>query len=66
MNPKIQQLGLQLVQRPKIRPKKQLDLTGAEGQQIVLSETKLVLRTHAKTFKKLADILYTLYLGNPE
>ena len=56
MNPKIQQLGLQLVQRPKIRPKKQLDLTGAEGQQIVLSETKLVLRTHAKTFKKLADI----------
>ncbi|WP_423185321.1 acetyltransferase [Alishewanella sp. d11] len=56
MNPKIQQLGLKLVQRPKIKPKKQLDLTGLEGQQIVLSETKLVLRTHAKTFKKLADM----------
>jgi hypothetical protein len=56
MNPKIQQLGIQLVHRPKIKPKKQLDLTGIEGQQIVLSETKLVLRTHSKTFKKLADM----------
>lgn len=56
MNPKIQQLGLQLIKRPKIKPKKQLDLSGNEGQQIVLSETKLVLRTHAKTFKKLADM----------
>ncbi|WP_337842368.1 acetyltransferase [Rheinheimera sp.] len=56
MNPKIQQLGFQLIQRPKVKPKKQLDLSGAEGQQIVLSETKLVLRTHAKTFKKLADM----------
>lgn len=56
MNPKILQLGIQLVPRPKIKPTKQLDLSGVAGQQIVLSETKLVLRTHAKTFKKLADM----------
>jgi hypothetical protein len=35
---------------------KKLDLGNDLGKQIVLSETKLVLRTHAKTFKKLADM----------
>lgn len=56
MNPKIQQLGIRLVPRPKIRPTRTLDLSGPEGQKIVLAETIRVLRTHARTFKKLADM----------
>nr|MBP8111658.1 acetyltransferase [Agitococcus sp.] len=30
--------------------------SGEAGRQIVKSETKLALRTHVKTFKKLADM----------
>lgn len=56
MNKKIEVYGVKPVVRPKIRATKQLDLTGAEGRQIVRSETKLALRTHQKTFKKLADM----------
>ncbi len=56
MNPKIQQLGIQLIPRPKIKSTKQLDLSGAAGQQIILTQTERVLRIHAKTFKKLADM----------
>ena len=32
------------------------DLSGIYGMQIIKSETKLVLRTHNKTFKRLADM----------
>ena len=42
--------------RPKIKATKKLDLSGEEGKQIVKSETKIALRTHPKTFKKLADM----------
>lgn len=56
MNKKIEAYGVQPVVRPKIRATKQLDLSGAYGQQIVKSETKLALRTHPKTFQKLADM----------
>lgn len=56
MNKKISKYGVQPVERPKILANKTLDLRHALGQQIVLSETKLALRTHAKTFKKLADM----------
>ena len=42
--------------RPKVKATKKLDLSGNEGQQIIKSETKLTLRTHQKTFKKLADM----------
>ena len=42
--------------RPHIKAIKKLDLSGEQGKQIVKSETKLVLRTHAKTFEKLADM----------
>ena len=56
MNPKIQQLGIRLVPRPKIKATKSLDLAGQEGKQIVLVETMRVLQMHAKTFKKLADM----------
>ena len=56
INKKIEKYGVTAVERPKIPATKQLDLTGDSGQQIVKSETKLALRTHAKTFKRLADM----------
>jgi hypothetical protein len=56
MNKKVEAYGVVAVERPKIKATKQLDLSGEAGQQIVKSETKLALRTHAKTFKRLADM----------
>ncbi len=56
MNKKVENHGLKPVPRPKIPATKRLDLSGATGQQIIKSETKLVLRIHAQTFKKLEDM----------
>ena len=56
MNKKVEAYGVTAVDRPKIKATKQLDLSGDTGRQIVKSETKLALRTHAKTFKRLADM----------
>lgn len=56
MNSKLNTYGVSIVERPKIKATKKLDLGGDLGKQIVYSETKLVLRTHQKTFKKLADM----------
>ncbi|SGZ09385.1 acetyltransferase [Moritella viscosa] len=54
MSRKIEKYGVKAIERPVIKAAKNLDLTGISGQQIVKSETKLVLRTHRKTFDKLA------------
>jgi len=56
MNHKLNTYGVAIVERPKVKAIKKLDLGGDSGKQIVFSETKLVLRTHKKTFKKLADM----------
>ncbi|MBD1576646.1 acetyltransferase [Vibrio sp. S11_S32] len=56
MTKKIESYGVQAVVRPKIKASKELDLSGIYGQQIVKSETKLALRTHKKTFDKLAHM----------
>lgn len=48
--------GVSIVSRPKIRATKKLDLSDDAGRQIVISETKLALRAHKKTFRKLADM----------
>lgn len=56
MNKKIERYGVKAVARPKIKATKKLDLSGELGKQIVRSETKLVLRMHKKTFRKLADM----------
>lgn len=56
MNRRLEVYGVQAVTRPKIKATKQLDLSGVLGRQIIKSETKLVLRTHPKTFQKLADM----------
>ncbi|WP_420591687.1 hypothetical protein [Bacterioplanoides sp.] len=42
--------------RPHIKASKKLDLSGVEGKQIIKSETKLALRSHKKTFDRLADM----------
>ena len=54
MNKKVEIYGVGAVERPKIKATKSLDLSGKAGQQIIKSETKLALRTHSKTFEKLA------------
>lgn len=56
MNQKLNTYGVYIVERPKIKATKKLDLSGDQGKQIVFSETKLALRTHKKTFQKLADM----------
>lgn len=56
MNSKIEKYGVKAVTRPKIKATKSLDLSGDFGKQVILSETKLVLRTHQKTFSKLAHM----------
>ncbi|NRD74751.1 acetyltransferase [Shewanella sp. VB17] len=56
MNAKIESYGVEAVNRPKVKATKKLDLSGVHGQQIIKSETKLALRTHRKTFEKLADM----------
>jgi len=56
MNKKIEIYGVKAVKRPKIKATKELDLSGDQGKQIVRTEAKLPLRTHTKTFQKLADM----------
>lgn len=56
MNQKLNTYGISIVERPKIKATKKLDLGGEQGKQIVYSETKLALRTHKRTFQKLADM----------
>ncbi|WP_114416533.1 acetyltransferase [Marinospirillum perlucidum] len=56
MNTKVEAYGVVAVKRPRIKATKKLDLSGDAGRQIVQSETKLALRTHRKTFSKLADM----------
>ncbi|WP_394230529.1 acetyltransferase [Shewanella colwelliana] len=52
----LKKYGIDIVERPHVKAKKVLSLTGCSGKQIVRSETKLVLRTHKNTFRKLADM----------
>lgn len=56
MTHKLSKYGINPINRPKIPATKKLDLTGEQGQQIIKSETKLVLQTHKETFKRLADM----------
>ncbi|MNG46605.1 hypothetical protein D3C72_1862780 [compost metagenome] len=48
--------GVEIVDRPKIRPTKGLDLTGKEGVEIIRLLTKKILIRHEKTFKRLSDM----------
>ncbi|WP_432651943.1 acetyltransferase [Pseudoalteromonas arctica] len=56
MNKKVEAYGVSAVDRPRVKATKSLDLSGESGKQIVKSEAKLALRTHRKTFTKLAHM----------
>ena len=56
MNAKLREYGVEIVSRPRVPATKKLDLSGELGRQIIKSETKLALRTHKRTFEKLADM----------
>ena len=48
--------GVEIVDRPKIRPIKELDLTGKEGEEIIKLLKKKILIRHEKTFKRLSNM----------
>ena len=48
--------GVEIVDRPKIKPIKELDLTGKEGEKLVRLLTKKILKNNEKTFKRLSDM----------
>ena len=48
--------GVEIVDRPKIRPIKELDLAGKEGEKLVRLLTKKILIRHEKTFKRLSNM----------
>ena len=56
MENSVKHYGVKIVPRPKIKPLKELDLTGKEGEKIVEYETKLLLIRHKKAFERLADL----------
>ena len=56
MENSLKKYGVKIVPRPKIKPSKELDLTGKEGEKIVEYETKLILIRHRKAFERLADL----------
>ena len=56
MNAVVANYGLKPVKRPKIKVTRELDLSGENGREIIRSKTKLVLRVHKNTFKKLAEM----------
>ena len=53
---RMKKYGVEIVDRPKIKPIKELDLTGIEGEKLVRLLTKKILIRHEKTFKRLADM----------
>ena len=48
--------GVEIVERPKIRPTKELDLSGKDGEKLVRLLTKKILIRHEKTFKRLSKM----------
>ena len=45
--------GVEIVDRSKIKPIKELDLSGVKGEKIIKSLTKKILIRHEKAFKRL-------------
>ncbi len=48
--------GVEIVERPKIRPTKELDLSGKDGEKLVRLLTTKILIRHEKTFKRLSEM----------
>lgn len=45
--------GIEIIDRPKIKPIKKLDLSGKNGEEIIKLLTEKILIRHEKTFKRL-------------
>ncbi|MBT42817.1 MAG: acetyltransferase [Idiomarina sp.] len=57
MENKLSKYGVsQPVNRPKIKPVKQLNLDTPEGQHLVHAEARLILAKHKNTFRRLASM----------
>ncbi|WP_290654398.1 acetyltransferase [Idiomarina sp.] len=57
MENKLSKYGVsQPVNRPKIKPIKQLNLDTPEGQHLVHAEARLILAKHKNTFRRLASM----------
>ena len=52
----MEKYGVEIVDRPKIRPTKKLDLTGKEGEKLIRLLKKKILIRHEKTFKRLSQM----------
>ena len=52
----MEKYGVEIVDRPKIRPTKELDLIGKEGEKLIRLLKKKILIRHEKTFKRLSDM----------
>lgn len=48
--------GIEIIDRPKIKPIKKLDLSGKNGEEIIKLLTEKILIRHEKTFKRLKDM----------
>ena len=48
--------GIEIIDRPKIKPIKKLDLSGKNGEEIIKLLTEKILIRHEKTFKRLDDM----------
>ena len=48
--------GVEIVDRPKIKATKTLDLSGQEGEKIIKSLTKKILIRHQKAFERLSNM----------
>ena len=48
--------GIEIIDRPKIKPIKKLDLSGKNGEEIIKLLTEKRLIRHEKTFKRLEDM----------
>lgn len=45
--------GIEIIDRPKIKPIKKLDLSGKNGEEIIKLLTEKILIRHEKAFKRL-------------
>lgn len=48
--------GVEVVDRPRIKPTKELDLSGAKGEEIIKLLTKKILIRHQKAFQRLSNM----------
>ena len=48
--------GIEIIDRPKIKPIKKLDLSGKNGEEIIKLLTEKILIRHQKAFQRLSNM----------